>query len=80
MKKVQEKNGGASGSGPAKAPTTSVFRTGEKNEKTPRFPAAATAQAAASTAAIASTATAAAAAEARMLAAETQNKKKDKQE
>jgi hypothetical protein len=80
MKKVQEKNGGASGSGPA--PTTSVFRTGEKSEKTPRFPAAAaasTTQAAASTTA-ASTASAAAAAEARMLAAETQNKKKDKQE
>jgi hypothetical protein len=73
MKKVQEKNGG-SGSGPA--PTTSVFRTGEKNEKTPRFPAAATTQAAAS----AASAAAAAAAEARMLSAETQNKKKDKQE
>lgn len=70
MKKVQEKNGG---SGPAATPTTSVFRTGEKSEKTPRFPAAATTQAAASAAS-------AAAAEARMLAAETQNKKKDKQE
>jgi hypothetical protein len=82
MKKVQEKNGGASGSGPAKAPTTSVFRTGEKSEKTPRFPAAAasTAQAAASTTAASTASAAAAAAEARMLAAETQNKKKDKQE
>jgi len=84
MKKVQEKNGGASGSGSGSgpAPTTSVFRTGEKSEKTPRFPAAAasTAQAAASTTAASTASAAAAAAEARMLAAETQNKKKDKQE
>ena len=80
MKKVQEKNGG---SGPAATPTTSVFRTGEKSEKTPRFPAAgaaATQSQSQSPAAVAAAVASAAAAEARMLAAETQNKKKDKQE
>lgn len=79
MKKVQEKNGG-SGSGPAPTPTTSVFRTGEKSEKTPRFPAAGAAATQTTPAASAASAASAAAAEARMLAAETQNKKKDKQE
>ena len=83
MKKVQEKNGGSgsgSGSGPTATPTTSVFRTGEKSEKTPRFPAAGAAATQSPAASAAAVASAAAAAEARMLAAETQNKKKDKQE
>jgi hypothetical protein len=65
MKKVQEKNGGGTGQ-TVSSPTTSVFRTGDKCEKTPRFPPAAQSAASAS------------AAEARMLAAENQNSSKSK--
>jgi len=73
MKKVQEKNSSA-----GTIPTTSVFRTGEKCEKTPRFPVNQS-----STSPVvggAAAAAAAAAAEARMLAADNQSKstKKDK--
>ena len=67
MKKVQEKNGAGMGQ-PVSSPTTSVFRTGDKCEKTPRFPPSAPSAAAAS----------ASAAEARMLAAENQNSSKSK--
>jgi hypothetical protein len=70
MKKVQEKNNASvAGTGMSNA---SVFRTGDKCEKTPRFPVAQTAQAP-----NAAAAAAAAAAEARMLAAENQKKPKD---
>ena len=69
MKKVQEKNSSA-----GTIPTTSVFRTGEKCEKTPRFPVNQSSPSHGGAAA------AAAAAEARMLAADNQSKstKKDK--
>ena len=69
MKKVQEKNN-ASVTGTGSSSNASVFRTGDKCEKTPRFPVAQAPNAAAAAAA-------AAAAEARMLAAENQNKSKD---
>jgi hypothetical protein len=74
MKKVQEKNSSAGTN-----PTTSVFRTGEKCEKTPRFPVNQSSPSHGGAAGAGADA-AAAAAEARMLAADNQSKstKKDK--
>ena len=83
MKKVQEKQ--QQQQQPASFQTGSVFRSGEKVEKTPRFPqaaaAASPAAAAAATPAPAPTPaeSAAAAAEARMLATESSGSKKQKQ-